>query len=109
MQRKNWTEEQIISLLRQAEQGDSTIAELCRAQPGAAGRRVFLRTPFTSGARSMARCRSMQVNAGQCRSMQVNEAKRLRELEAENTRLKRMVAEQALDIAALKDVLSKKW
>ena len=32
MQRKNWTQEQIIGLLRQAEQGDSTIAGLCRAQ-----------------------------------------------------------------------------
>jgi len=42
-------------------------------------------------------------------NMTVNEAKRLRELEAENGKLKRLVAEQALDIVMLKDVNSKKW
>jgi putative transposase len=36
-------------------------------------------------------------------------AAKLRELEAENRRLKQMVADQALDIVALKDVLGKKW
>lgn len=41
--------------------------------------------------------------------MDVSEAKRLKELEAENTRLKRLVADQALDIVMLKDVNSKKW
>ena len=41
--------------------------------------------------------------------MTVNEAKRLRELESENSRLKKLVADQALDIAILKDVNSKKW
>ena len=41
--------------------------------------------------------------------MTVSEAKKLRELEAENTRLKRLVADQALDILMLKDVNSKKW
>jgi putative transposase len=41
--------------------------------------------------------------------MSRSEMQRLRELEAENLRLKRIVAQQALDIDALKDVLSKKW
>jgi putative transposase len=41
--------------------------------------------------------------------MDVSEAQRLRSLESENTKLKRLVADQALDIVALKDVLSKKW
>ena len=41
--------------------------------------------------------------------MNVNEVKRLKQLEAENRRLKQIVAEQALDNAALKDLLSKKW
>jgi putative transposase len=41
--------------------------------------------------------------------MDVSEAKRLRELERENTELKKMVAEQALDIRMLKDVNSRKW
>lgn len=41
--------------------------------------------------------------------MTTSEAQRLKALEAENSKLKRLVAEQALDIVALKDVLSKKW
>ena len=41
--------------------------------------------------------------------MDVADAKRLKELEAENNRLKRLVADQALDIVMLKDVNSKKW
>lgn len=43
------------------------------------------------------------------KDMTVNEAKRLRELEAENTSLKKLVANLSLDIAMLKDVNSKKW
>jgi putative transposase len=41
--------------------------------------------------------------------MEVNEARRLRELEEENRCLKRLVADQALDIQMLKDVNAKKW
>ncbi len=41
--------------------------------------------------------------------MNVSEAQRLRQLEAENAKLKRIVADQALDIVALKDVVSKNW
>ncbi len=41
--------------------------------------------------------------------MQVSEARRLRELESENSKLKHIVAELTLDVAALKGVLSKKW
>jgi len=41
--------------------------------------------------------------------MEVSDARRLKALEDENRKLKTMVAEQALDIVALKDVLSKKW
>lgn len=43
------------------------------------------------------------------RGMDVADARRLKELMAENTRLKRLVADQALDIVMLKDVNSKKW
>ena len=38
-----------------------------------------------------------------------NEAKRLRELEQENNKLKRLLAEKLLEVDAMKDVLSKKW
>ena len=41
--------------------------------------------------------------------MTVNEAKRLRELEAENSKLKKLVADMALNIEVLKEVNSKKW
>ena len=41
--------------------------------------------------------------------MTVSEAKRLRALEDENAKLKRLLAEQMLDIAAMKDLLLKKW
>jgi putative transposase len=41
--------------------------------------------------------------------MNVSEAQRLRQLEAENARLKRIVADLTLDNVALKDVLSKNW
>jgi putative transposase len=41
--------------------------------------------------------------------MEVSEVRRAKELEEENRRLKRIVAQQAMDIAALQDVLSKKW
>jgi putative transposase len=41
--------------------------------------------------------------------MEVSEAKRLKEVEAENARLKKLLAEAELDKAMLKDVLSKKW
>ena len=43
------------------------------------------------------------------RGLEVNEARRLRQLQGENGRLKKTVAQQALDIEALKVVLSKKW
>jgi putative transposase len=41
--------------------------------------------------------------------MTVSEAKRMRTLESENAKLKKLVAEQQLDILALKEIVSKKW
>lgn len=41
--------------------------------------------------------------------MTVSEAKKLKELETENTRLKKLVADLSLDVAMLKEVNSKKW
>ena len=45
----------------------------------------------------------------QCGGMKVKDAKRLKELEIENARLKKMVADQALDMAILKETLEGKW
>lgn len=52
---------------------------------------------------------TIQVWKKKYNDMSVNEARRLRELELENAKLKRIVADQALDIVMLKDVNSKKW
>lgn len=41
--------------------------------------------------------------------MEVNEAKRMRELEIENNKLKKILADKVLEVEALKDVLSRKW
>ncbi len=52
---------------------------------------------------------TIQVWKKKYSDMNVSEARRLRELEQENVKLKRIVADQALDIVMLKDVNSKKW
>ena len=88
MKRKRFTEEQIIAILREVEAG-STVRE--------AGRR--------HGVAETSIHRWRAKFAG----MQVSDAKRLKGLEDENRRLKRLVAEQALDIVMLKDVAGRKW
>ncbi|WP_445292017.1 transposase [Bdellovibrio sp. GT3] len=52
---------------------------------------------------------TIQVWKKKHNDMNVNVARRIRELELENAKLKRIVADQALDIVMLKDVHSKKW
>lgn len=86
--KKRHTEEQIIRILKQAETG-IPVADLLREHNISQG--TFYRWKAKFG------------------GMDVSEAKRLKALEEENTRLKRLVAEQALDIQILKDVNSKKW
>lgn len=86
--KKKFTEEQIIKILTRVRGGEKA-KELGRE---------FGVTPTT-----------IYTWRKKFSNMTVNEAKRLRELEAENGKLKRLVAEQALDIVMLKDVNSKKW
>ncbi len=88
MKAKRFTEEQIIGILNEAEQ-TGNIREVCRAHN--VTETTFYRWRSKFG------------------GMDVSEAKRLKELERENAELKRMVAEQALDIRMLKDLNSKKW
>jgi len=88
MKRKRFTEEQIIGILKQAEAGDSN-QEICRKN--GITEQTFYRWRSKYG------------------GMQVSEAKRLKELEAENRKLKLLLAESHLDNAALKEVLSKNW
>lgn len=88
MKKKRFTEEQIIRILQEAE-GGLSVTEVCRKHN--CSEQSFYRWKSKYG------------------GMEVSEAKRLRELEKENTELKRMVADQALDIRMLRDVNSKKW
>ena len=86
--RKRYTEEQIIGILNESRAG-ATTGELVRRH--GISRQSFYRWRQKYG------------------GMQVDEAKRLRELEDENGRLKRIVADQALNLQVLKDVLGRKW
>jgi putative transposase len=88
MKKKRFSEEQIIGALKEVNSGMS-VAEVCRGLGVSECTYYYWRKKYGG--------------------MQVNEAKRIRELEAENSKLKRIVADQAVDIIALKDVLSKNW
>lgn len=83
-----FSEEQIIGILKQSEAGAKT-ADLCR-QHGISTATFY-------------------AWRGKYGGMEVSEAKRLKQLEDENSKLKRLVAEQALDITMLKDLVGKKW
>ncbi len=88
MRQSRFSEEQIIGVLKQAEGGMKT-AEICR-QHGISNATYY-------------------KWKGKYGGLEVSEARRLRQLEEENRRLKQMVAEQALDIQALRAVVSKKF
>jgi putative transposase len=88
MKRKQFTEEQIIAVLKEAEAG-VTVADLTRKHGIAEA--TFYRWKAKYG------------------GMDVSDAKRLKQVEEENRRLKRLVADQALDIQMLKEVTSKNW
>lgn len=88
MRQSRFSEEQIIGVLKQAEGGMKT-AEICRQHGVSAATYYKWKTKYGG--------------------LEVSEARRLRQLEEENRRLKQMVAEQALDIQALRTVVSKKF
>ena len=88
MKRSRFTEEQIIAVLREHEAG-AKAAELCRKH-----------------GMSEATLYNWKAKYG---GMEVSDAKRLRALEDENRKLKKLLAEAMLDNAALKELLAKKW
>jgi putative transposase len=86
--KKKFTEEQIVKVLNRARNGET--AKTLSRELGVSDATIYVwKKKFAN--------------------MTVNEAKRLRELESENSQLKKIVANQALDIVMLKDVNSKKW
>lgn len=88
MKQKRYTEEQIIGFLKAHEAGMS-VSDLVRE--------------YGFSEQSFYRWKSKYGG------MEVSEAKRLRELESENARLKKLLAEAELDKAMLRDVLGEKW
>ncbi len=88
MKRNEFSQEQIIRILQIAEQGQKPISEICR-EAGIA-ETTFYRWRKQFG------------------GMSIPEAQRLKELEKENARLKKLLAERDLEIDALKEFLAKK-
>ncbi len=88
MKQSEFSEEQIIGLLQEAEKGEKTIGSLCR--DAGISENTFYRWRRKYG------------------GLTVSEASRLKELEKENARLKRLLAERDLEIDALQAFVSKK-
>jgi len=88
MKQGQFSQEQIVGILQQAERGEQTIQAICREH-------MITETTFY---------RWRRIYGG----MNISEAHRLKELERENSRLKRLLAERDLEVDTLKEYLAKK-
>jgi putative transposase len=88
MKRSRFSEEQVIGILKEHEAGVS-VADLCRRHGMSSASFYAWKAKFGG--------------------MDVSDARKLKSLEDENAKLKRLLAEAMLDTTALKDLLSKKW
>ncbi|MCZ2076056.1 MAG: transposase [Bryobacterales bacterium] len=89
MKQSRFTEEQIVSILEEAQRGEQTVEEVCRKHG------VHKQTYY-----------GWRKRFG---GMDASDVQRLRSLEQENARLKKALAEAVLDIQILKEVNAKKW
>ena len=88
MKRKRFSEEQIIGVLKENEAG-AKVDDICRRHGLSSATFYTWRKKYGG--------------------LEVSEARRLRDLEAENAKLKRIVADQMLDMSAMKELLQKHW
>ena len=88
MKKKRYNEEQIIGAIKKHDAG-AKVDDICRELGISTGTFYNWRSTYAG--------------------MEVSEAKRLRELEKENAKLKKLLAEQLLEAEAMKDIISKKW
>ena len=86
--KKRYSEEKIIKVIKQHEAG-AKVNDICRDMGISSGRFYDWRSKYSV--------------------MEVNEAKWFKELESDNSKLKKMLADKLLEVEAMKDVLSKKW
>lgn len=89
MKKSKFSEEKIVAILKEAQTGTANVQEVCRKH-GISGNTFYLWKKKYNG-------------------VEVAELKKMKELEAENAKLKRLVANLSLDVLMLKDVVSKKW
>jgi len=88
MKRSRFSEEQIIGVLREQAAG-MKVSDLCRKHGISEPTFYAWKAKFGG--------------------MSISDAKRLKQLEAENAKLKKLLAEAMLDVAVLKDITSRKW